>query len=51
VINLKIKLEPCYPEGITRKEQVAHIKQEYEIKMKGFATLDYLSVLEEVEDV
>jgi len=32
---LKIKLEPCYPEGSTRKEQLAHIKQEYEELMEA----------------
>ena len=35
VINLKIKLEPCYPEGSTRKEQLAYIKQEYEELMEA----------------
>jgi phosphoribosyl-ATP pyrophosphohydrolase len=34
-MNLKIKLEPCYPEGSTRKEQLAHIKQEYEELMEA----------------
>ena len=32
---MKIKLEPCYPEGSTRKEQLAHIKQEYEELMEA----------------